>query len=126
MVIDLLAERRSDTYPRRLLIIDTNTGAGTVRISTCYPDPEGECLQPFSKSGDKQFKDYTGVEHTRSTELKVRYEVAPALVKILKKKKVVFTSKDPRARLSPNEYLLDYNRYIAFHKEFGDIEYKLA
>jgi len=125
-VIDMLAQRRSDTHPRRLLIVDTDTGVGTVRISTCYPDPGGECLRPFSKSGDPKFEGYTGVEHTRCTELKVRYEVDPELVKHLKKKRIVFTSKDPRVRLAPNEYLLDYDRYVAFRKEFGDIEYTLA
>jgi len=119
LVVDLLAPRSTDVYPTTRLVVVDPLGKGTIKISTCFPDPKGECYRPV---GDPKKWDFKSLE--RSKHIKVEYEINSVLVETLKRDGILITGK--RLKLKPNEYILDFEWYQRLLKVHGDIEYRAA
>ena len=119
LVVDLLAPRSTDVYPTTRLVVVDPAGKGKIKISTCYPDPKGECYRPV---GDPKKWDFKSLERLR--HIKAEYEVSPALVETLKRDGILITGK--RLKLKPNEYILDFEWYRRLLKVHGNIEYRAA
>ena len=108
LAVDLLTQRNSDIYPQRRLVVNFATGKGVIKISTCYPDPQGDCERPIGK--EKDLSDYTGEQHERMRQINTECGVAPALVQKLLADKVVLNGKGFK-NLEPNEYMLSFKWY---------------
>ena len=117
LVVDLLACRSTDVWPQRLLAVD-QTGRGSIKISTCYPDPEGEYQRPV---GDPKTW-YLTKKLECLSHIQTEYEVVPALVETLKRDGVLITGK--QFKVAHNECVLHFDWYQRLREAHGDIEYR--